>query len=34
MKMTKKSKKIKKDIINGYVYIEKNIIKFEIIYGI
>ena len=34
MKMTKKSKKIKKYIINGYVYIEKNIIKFEIIYGI
>ena len=30
MKMTKKNQK---DTINGYVYVEKNIIKFKIIYG-
>ena len=33
MKMTENSKKNTKDTINGYVYDEKNIIYFKIIYG-
>ena len=32
--MTKNFKKHTKDIINGYVYIKKNIIISKIIYGI
>ena len=33
MKMTKKFKNIKKDTINGYVYVKKNH-KLKLIYGI
>ena len=33
MKMTKNFKKYTKDTINDYVYVEKNIINFKIIYG-
>ena len=34
MKMTKNFKKINsKDTINGYVYVEKKLIIFKIIYG-
>ena len=33
MKMTKNFQKNTKDNINGYVYVEKNIIKYKIIYG-
>ena len=34
MNMVKNSKQYTKYVFNGYVYVEKNIIKFKIIYAI